>query len=37
MKLWHIDLIPYLPKSQILGLWTELNSIFKKDNFKKLV
>ena len=30
MRLWHIDLIPYLPKSQLLAQWRELNSIFKK-------
>lgn len=32
MRIWHIDMIPYLPKSQILGLWRELNSIFKKQD-----
>ena len=32
MRLWHIDLIPYLPKSQLLGQWRELNSIFKKQD-----
>ena len=30
MRLWHIDLIPYLPKSQLLAQWRELNSIIKK-------
>lgn len=30
MRLWHIDLIPYLPKSQLLAQWRELNSIYKK-------
>lgn len=30
MRLWHIDLIPYLPKSQLLAQWRELNSIFVK-------
>lgn len=30
MRLWHIDLIPYLPKSQWLAQWRELNSIYKK-------
>lgn len=30
MRLWHIDLIPYLPKSQLLAQWRELNLIFKK-------
>lgn len=32
MRLWHIDLIPYLPKSQLIAQWRELNSIFKKQN-----
>ena len=32
MRLWHIDLIPYLPKSQLLAQWRELNSIFKKQD-----
>ena len=32
MRLWHIDLIAYLPKSQLLAQWRELNSIFKKQD-----
>ncbi len=28
MRLWHYKLIPYLPKTQLLALWRELNSIF---------
>ena len=32
MRLWHINLIPYLPKSQLLAQWRELNSIFKKQD-----
>lgn len=32
MRLWHNDLIPYLPKNQLLGQWRELNSIFKLKN-----
>lgn len=32
MRLWHIDLIPYLPKLQLLAQWRELNSIFKKQD-----
>lgn len=32
MRLWHIDLIPYLPKSQLLAQWRELNSIFVKED-----
>lgn len=29
MRLWHKDLLPYLPKQQITGQWRELNSLFK--------
>lgn len=32
MRLWHYKLIPYLPKSQLLAQWRELNSIFKKED-----
>ena len=35
MRIWHYELIPYLPKSQLwlLAQWRELNSIFvKQDN-----
>ena len=32
MRLWHYKLIPYLPKSQLLAQWSELNSIFKKQD-----
>ena len=32
MRLWHKDLIPYLPKSQLQSQWRELNSIFKNQN-----
>ena len=32
MRLWHIDLIPYLPKLQLVAQWRELNSIFKKQD-----
>lgn len=32
MRLWDIDLIPYLPRTQILAQWRELNSIFKKQD-----
>ena len=32
MRLWHIDLIPYLPNSQLIAQWRELNSIFKKQD-----
>lgn len=37
MRLWHIDLIPYLPKSQLLAQWRELNSIFKKEDKHVLI
>ena len=29
MRLWHYELIPYLPKSQLIAQWRELNSIYK--------
>lgn len=32
MRLWHIDLLPYLPKSQLVAQWRELNSIYKKQD-----
>lgn len=32
MRLWHKDLIPYLPKKQLQGQWRELNSIYKLQN-----
>ena len=32
MRLWHYELIPYLPNSQLLAQWRELNSIFKKQD-----
>ena len=32
MRLWHIDLISYLPNSQLVAQWRELNSIFKKQD-----
>ena len=32
MRLWHYELIPYLPKSQLIAQWRELNSIFKKED-----
>ena len=31
MRLWHKDLIPYLPDSQLRGQWRELGSIFKDE------
>jgi len=32
MRIWHYKLIPFLPKSQLLAQWRELNSIFKKQD-----
>lgn len=32
MRLWHYKLIKYLPNSQLLAQWRELNSIFKKQD-----
>jgi uncharacterized protein (TIGR02328 family) len=32
MRLWHVDIIPYLPTSQLIAQWRELNSIFKKQD-----
>lgn len=32
MRLWHYKLIPYLPKSQLLAQWRELNSIYLKQD-----
>ena len=32
MRLWHYELISYLPNSQLLAQWRELNSIFKKQD-----
>lgn len=37
MRLWHIDLIPYLPKSQLVAQWRELNSIYKKQDNNILI
>ena len=32
MRLWHYEIIPYLPKSQLLAQWRELCSIFRKSD-----
>jgi uncharacterized protein (TIGR02328 family) len=32
MRLWHKDLIPYLPKQQLVAQWRELNSIYVNQN-----
>lgn len=30
MRLWHKDLIPYLPNQQLVAQWRELNAIYRK-------
>ncbi|GEK35243.1 pyrimidine dimer DNA glycosylase/endonuclease V [Kurthia sibirica] len=32
MRLWHTDLIEFLPRGQLLSQWRELNSIFAKED-----
>ena len=32
MRLWHYEIIPYLPNSQLIALWRELNSIYVKQD-----
>ena len=32
MRLWHYKLIPYLPNSQLIAQWRELNSIYVKQD-----
>jgi uncharacterized protein (TIGR02328 family) len=32
MRLWHYDLIEFLPRQQLLSQWRELNSIYKKQD-----
>jgi uncharacterized protein (TIGR02328 family) len=32
MRLWHKDIIKFLPKSQLIAQWRELNSIYAKQN-----
>ena len=32
MRLWHYKLLKYLPTSQLIAQWRELNSIFKKQD-----
>ena len=32
MRLWHYKLISYLPDSQLIAQWRELNSIYKKQD-----
>ncbi|WP_010289496.1 pyrimidine dimer DNA glycosylase/endonuclease V [Kurthia massiliensis] len=37
MRLWHTDIIPFLPKGQLLSQWRELNSIFAKEDKHVLI
>lgn len=37
MRLWHIDLISVLPRSQLLAQWRELNSVFAKEDRHVLI
>lgn len=32
MRLWHHELIAFLPKGQLLAQWRELNSVFAKQD-----
>ena len=32
MRLWHYKLFEFLPRSQLIAQWRELNSIFKKQD-----
>lgn len=32
MRLWHYELLEFLPRSQLIAQWRELNSIFKKQD-----
>lgn len=32
MRLWHRDLIQYLPNKQLISQWRELNSIYSKED-----
>ena len=32
MRLWHYELIEFLPRQQLLAQWRELNSIYKKQD-----
>ena len=32
MRIWHISLLKFLPKPQMVSAWRELNSIFSRQN-----
>lgn len=37
MRLWHYEMIPFLPRQQLLSQWRELNSIYKKQDNHVLI
>lgn len=37
MRLWHQDVLRFLPRSQLLAQWRELNSIFAKEDRHVLI
>ena len=37
MRLWHYDLLTFLPRSQLLAQWRELNSIYAKQDQHVLI
>ncbi|MGM9988107.1 MAG: pyrimidine dimer DNA glycosylase/endonuclease V [Bacillaceae bacterium] len=37
MRLWHTEIIKYLPKGQLLAQWRELNSVFAKEDKHVLI
>lgn len=37
MRLWHYQLLPYIPNLQLLSQWRELNSIYVKQNSHILI
>ena len=37
MRLWHYKLIRYLPRSQLLAQWRELNLIFRQEPSRILI
>ena len=37
MRLWHYQLLPFIPRSQLLAQWRELNSIYAKEDRHVLI
>lgn len=37
MRLWHVDILEFLPRTQLLAQWRELNSIFSKEDKHVLI